>query len=145
MFDVLLQKLIEQEPLNQQHIECLSPFSSEYIAPINTKHVRPYCLIFYNEHDREGAREEANTLNEGFACKGFDVQMQNWEHTNHLLHRISASIDAVSDSCSIMVISILAHGQHGMVRGVEKSEITFNDVVEKIKQKLPVHIPLVSS
>ena len=77
--------IIENEPLTVVQIEKLSPFSSSrYVIPynqstvLNTGKSRCFAIILYNTHNREGAHNEADKLEDSLRVIGCEIIKVDW-------------------------------------------------------------------
>ena len=74
--------IIENEPLTAVQIEKLSPYSSgRYVIPYNQSHrgkSRCFALILYNTHNRDGADNEADKLEDSLQAIGCEIIRVEW-------------------------------------------------------------------
>ena len=74
--------IIENEPLTAAQIEKLSPYSSSrYVIPYNQSHQgksRSFAIILYNTHNREGAHNEADKLEDSLRAIGCEIIRIEW-------------------------------------------------------------------
>ena len=102
-----------------------------------------YAIILYNPAERKGAKEEADMLMEGLKYVDFDVIVDTWIHAAELLEKISNLLILLVNKSSQIFISVMSHGHHGILRGVDNSEISVNAVLELSAERIPQHIPVV--
>ena len=74
--------IIENEPLTAAQIEKLSPYSrGRYVIPYNQSHrgkSRCFAIILYNTHNRDGADNEADKLEDSLQAIGCEIIRVEW-------------------------------------------------------------------
>ena len=139
-----MQKLAQCHPHPLKALAKLSPHTLQYVVPKSCKRLARYALIMYNTAGRQGAKEEADDLERGLSYVGFNVTSEEWSTTSQLLKTIQARLMEQADRSSIVFISIMSHGHHGVLRGSHGSEMSVNDVLGLASGIIPIHIPVVS-
>lgn len=140
----MLHDIIKKEPLTLSHIRLLHPHTCHYVIPSNQLHSKMYGIIAFNDCNREGAYEEAEILASALQSKNISVSKTVWSTTYELMRALNNSVNAVSDDCSLLVISLMSHGRKGVICGAEDTEMEINDIWHILTHKLPETVPLVS-
>lgn len=141
-----MKKLAQRCQLPVKVLEKLhnSPYASQYIVPLNSKRLIRYALIMFSTIGRDGASEEAAVLRQALTHTGFKVITKEWSLTTELLDSIKHLLKDLLSYCSILFISIMSHGSHGVLKGTGGSQISVNHVLEVAADILPNHLPMVS-
>ena len=91
----LISKIIIEEPLTCEHITALSPHVPHYVIPHNQTKTGIRALILYSKEDRQGARAEADGLENALLAVGGSVTRVEWEDTRELGAVIDSSLEAI--------------------------------------------------
>ena len=91
----LISKIIIEEPLTCEHITALAPHVPHYVMPHNQTKTGIRALILYNKEDRQGARAEADGLENALLAVGGSVTRVEWEDTRELGAVIDSSLEAI--------------------------------------------------
>ena len=84
------------------------------MAPVYECNGKPLGLVFYNPDNREGAKEEADRLNEGLCAAGLTVRLAEWHSRDDLKKLMEDSNDLLSE-CTLLFSCIMSHGAAGML------------------------------
>ena len=105
---------------------------------------KKFGIILYNPSGREGAVEEAHNFQSGLQAVGCHVIRAEWTTKRELSSLIDEGVNIVA-GCSLLVVCIMSHGGAGTLRCEEGEtrEIVINDVIQKLRGKLPELTPLV--
>ena len=140
-----IEQIIEHEPLSIDHIEELSPYSTQYVISYNQTNTKRYGLILYSKQHRHGAEEEADNFKQALETAGCDVTKLEWTNTAELGSMIDSSLEGIVSSCSLLIVAVMTHGYRGALRGSKNSEIPINDILFQLQHTLPKNTPLVRS
>ena len=141
-----VERIIEEEPLSPSQVQELLPhYSGKYIIP----HVQQYCkmhaLILYNTTSRPGAEDEATNLDDALRAAGFTERTGlQWTEASELHNMIESCLDAVVNTCSLLMVCLMSHGSIGSLEAGGGNRTQVNSILHQLKQKLPSKIPLVS-
>ena len=94
-----IEQIIEHEPLSIDHIEELSPYSTQYVISYNQTNTKRYGLILYSKQHRHGAEEEADNFKQALETAGCDVTKLEWTNTAELGSMIDSSLESIVTSC----------------------------------------------
>ena len=145
-----IEDIVEREPLTMNHIQELSPHSDRYIIPRNQSNCKMSALILYNPENRRGAEKEADYMKESLTAAGFsDINRLQWTECDGLHSMIDSHLDIIlpqqqgDRNCSLLMLCLMSHGGRGSLvcRG---KKIPINDILHKLKYRLPDYLPLVS-
>lgn len=102
-------------------------------------------MVLFNSAKRDGAVEEAHTLEQSLAKSGFKTKTLEWGMDFELFANLKSELSGlISDGLSLLVISIMCHGQAGSLSGNNNNKILISDILQELEQSLPEHVPLVS-
>ena len=122
--------------------------SRSYVIKHNTqdKLHHQQSFLFYNCHNRAGAREEATKLRDALIHIGFTCQVAEWESVYTLPVIMKESL-AHHQRCafSAVVVGIMAHGKFGLLSDSKGSLIPLNYILHLLSHMIPHGTPLVSS
>ena len=141
--ELQIRNITETESITVEQIEELSPHSSLYIIPYKQMKSKRYGLILYSSLDRQGSTEEAESLELALQAAGCDVMKMEWSNGRELHSLIDSCLDKVSADCALLVVSVMAHGGRGVVKGSAGGLISVNDILQQFTARLPVHTPMV--
>ena len=144
-----IEEIVEREPLTLNHIQELSPHSDRYIIPRNQSSSQMSALILYNIINRPGAEEEADYMKDSLTAAGFrDTNKLQWTECDELYSMIDSHLDVILQqqqgdrNCSLLMMCLMSHGGRGSLECGGK-KIPVNDILHKLKHRLPDHLPLV--
>ena len=139
-----LEVLKKTQPLTVAEIKCLYDISEEYIIPYKRTHATRSALILYNTDDRVGSREEAKAVEKNLKKVHFDVTKLKWKSALELPAILQENLSATETDCmSVLMVCIMSHGRIGTLTGTQSSVMPISDVLWKLSELLPEHLPLV--
>ena len=138
-------ELVEQHPLNREHIKKLSPHCTSYIIPYNQVNSRRLAFIFYSSVQRRGAAEEAGKLEESLHTAGCEVSNLEWSEAIELHNLIDNTLIGRINDCSLLIVCIMAHGSRGEIKGRSGKGVPVNDILHQLNFNLPKDVPMVSN
>ena len=129
---------------NKDVIERLYPYTTSYFIPRGQNKAKMFSLTCYTTYDRKGAREEADYITKGLKHCGFTNRGPLIDYdSDHLLNALSAPIDEIKDTCSMLFICIMCHGDIGILYDANDKPVKINKILSTL-DKLHTHIPAVS-
>lgn len=140
----MLNKLIRfGKGLSLEEIQQLAPISDRYIIPHNKSLSKPHGLVLYTIKDRQGAQEEALTIMKAFQQLGLSVGASCWEDFDDMKECFGNKLEEISKDCCFLMVSIMAHGFKGHIKGHEGKSGQLNDLLKEVELRLPSFIPVV--
>ena len=104
-----------------------------------------HALILYNTTNRPGAENEATNLDDALRAAGFTERTGlQWTEASELHNMIESCLDAVVNTCSLLMVCLMSHGSIGSLEAGGGNRTQVNSILHQLKQKLPPKIPLVS-
>ena len=107
-------------------------------------------LILYNKVNRPGAEEEADYMKESLTAAGFrDINRLQWTECDELHSMIDSHLDVILQqqqedrNCSLLMLCLMSNGGRGSLE-CRGRRIPINDILHKLKYRLPDYLPLVS-
>lgn len=117
-----------------------------YLSAANSRS-NNHALIFFNTKNREGAFEEATLLKGSFSSLGMTTTFEEWEHflghEKSLRKRLQDCMAAIKETCSLLVICVMAHGKRGLIIDSFGLEGEINSLFELVSELMPEKIPVV--
>ena len=135
---------METESLDVMQIQELSLHSNLYIIPHKQGKSKRYGLIFFSSEGRQGARAEAEDVQQALEASGCYVEKMDWGGAIELQHMIDDALSRISSDCSVLIVCIMSHGRRGVLEGGNGNEIPINDILNQFTQTLPANLPLVN-
>ena len=137
------------KPLSTEDVKRMSLSSDKYVIPNRTNSVQRYGVVLYNPLDRPGAQDEAQLMNDSLTKAGFRSKAIQWECAHKLEGILKRELeDIVSKGLSILVVSIMSHGQLGLLCGKNSegkdTRIEISKLIKQIGREIPEPIPVVS-
>ena len=134
--------------LSQADIEQYSSHVPEqYLIPSvvsqNEGNCSNFSMIFYNTADRDGAHEEAHQLHDAFRGVGMKVYMEVWARVHDLTASFEESLNSIKDTCSFLVVCLMAHGARGKITDSAGTTGNVNNFFEMVAGVIPDNIPVV--
>lgn len=87
---------------------------------------------------------ESNCLKRALEVAGCDVKENAWEDAADLDDYLEDYLETVPEDCSLLFICLMSHGSAGKLCGVRGSEMSVNQILNRIKYQLHRSIPVVS-
>ena len=122
-------------------VELLYPYANQFFIPRGQDKAKMYAFICYNlfepgtdQHPkREGAREEAQTVMKGLHDCGFTIRgpLIDWTFEK-LIQFLKQHITEIRDTCSVLFISIMTHGDKGVVFDKDGEKGKINDILREL-------------
>ena len=138
-----LRELIENHPLTTDDIKLMFNVSDQYVIPYQQTHVRKCALVLYNTEGRPSASQEADDLTQSLATAGFDTRLKEWKRDLDVV--VTDALPVIEPAkLSLLVICIMTHGTAGMLMGSNNYTESISDILQHLKDMLPVNLPLVS-
>ena len=140
---ILIQEIVENEPLTASQILKLTPHSPNYIIPYRQENCKRYGLILYSTLCRPGAEEEAANLERALQTAGCEVTKLEWYNASELHNMIESLVNGLIADSSLLIVCLMAHGSRGAIKGGLGREIPVNDLLHQLNFALPKDLPLV--
>ena len=140
---VYLDVLKETQPLSMMEIEAVFHASDEYVVPYHKQNAKCYGLILYNTNDRINSTEEAKVVETNLQNADFQTRRVMWESALKLPHILHEQLTGHTDQMSLLMVCIMSHGRIGTLTGTQSSVMPISDVLWKLSELLPEHLPLV--
>ena len=141
-----VENIIEEEPLSLSQVQELFPhYSGRYIIPHAQQHCKMHAIILYNATNRPGAENEAKNLDDALKAAGYGERTGlQWTKASELHNMIESCVDAVVNTCSLLMVCLMSHGSIGSLEAGGGNRTQVNSILHQLKQKLRLKIPLVS-
>ena len=131
------------QPLTTMDIENVFDASDEYIIPYHKENTKCYGLVLYNTNDRINSTEEAKVVETNMRNADFHTIKVEWESALKLPHILCEQLSGHTDQMSVLMVCIMSHGRIGTLTGSQSSVMPISDVLWKLSELLPEHLPLV--
>lgn len=139
------QKIIETKPLTIDHVRHFFHLSGRYPVPFCQQNVKVQSLILYTTKNREGAKDEANTLKAPLNAIGGKVEAIEWSFIYELKKIILDRLSRIQakDDCSCLIVSVMCHGRRGMLQDNIGDMISIDTILRLLKDNIHAQTPLV--
>ena len=126
-----------------EELSNVKQLSKNYIIPHGRSLTKPYALVFYTCKDRPGAHQEALTVMRALEQMRMTVYANIWESFDVMRESLADRVSSINDTCSFLLVSIMAHGFKGHVVGEDGSRGQLNDLIGVVDLELKPFIPVV--
>lgn len=127
--------------------------SDTYFIPRGQNEAKMHALLCYNTFEKSSKKElqarteaiqESKCIKQGFEDAGFTVLPPTVDWTcKELLDGLSKSVESISRTTSVLFISIMTHGDTGILFDKNGERVEINKVQKTVRGQLPRRIPLV--